>query len=91
MQSRFKPSLSSRASARTLIVACMPAAALAMVAHTPALGSVFAPAANPDLTADDKAGASTNAPPAHIPGTNNSGNATNGNWPPVYPLAGLRG
>ena len=91
MRVTFKPSLASRASARSLIVACMPAAAIAFVANSPALGSAFDQATNRDLTVNDNAGAETNVPPAQIPGTNNTGNATNHNWPPEYPLEGARG
>jgi uncharacterized RDD family membrane protein YckC len=91
MRATFKPSLSSRASARSLIVACMPAAAIAFVADSPALGSAFAHAADRDFTVADNAGASTNIPPTHIPSTNNTGNTTNRNWPPEYPVDGMRG
>jgi len=90
MRSCFKPSLASRASARSLIVACMPAAAIAFVAHSPALGAAFGPAPNRDLTEDDNASAGTNGPPTHVPGTNNSGSATNRDWPPEYPVDGFR-
>jgi len=61
MQTKLKPSISSRTSVRGLIVACMPAAALGIIANSPALGAVFSQPADQALTTDDKTGASTHA------------------------------
>jgi hypothetical protein len=63
MQIKPKPFISSRTSVRSLIVACMPAAALGVIANSPALGAVFNPSSNQGLTTDDNAstnGANTN-------------------------------
>ena len=84
MRAEFKPSISSRTSVRGLIVACMPAAALGVIANSPALGAVFHPLANQGLTADDNAAASTNAP-----GTNRPGNTTNNDGQVI--IQGVRG
>ncbi len=45
MRTKLKPSNSSRTSVRSLIVACLPAAAVGIVANSPALGAVFDPIA----------------------------------------------
>ena len=60
MRAMLKPSISSRTSVRSLIVACLPAAALGVAANSPVLGAVFSQPANQGLTTDDHAG--TNAP-----------------------------
>jgi hypothetical protein len=72
MRTKFKPSTSSRTSVRGLIVACMPAAALGVIANSPALGAVFNAPANQGLTMDDNAAASTNSAGTHAPSTNSS-------------------
>jgi hypothetical protein len=89
MRAKLKPSISSRTSVRSLIVACMPAAALGVIANSPVLGAVFNPLANQGLTTDDNASASTNGPAPHAPSTNSSSRGTNKDLPQVW--AGLRG
>jgi hypothetical protein len=85
MRPRIKPSIASRTSVRGLIAACMPAAALGILANSPALGAVFHPLANQGLTVDDKAAASTNAP-----GTNGMGNTNSDGQVPIS-IQGVRG
>jgi hypothetical protein len=82
MKSNYKPSLSNRASVRSLIVACLPAAAVAFVANSTVLGAVFGECTGHDLTVDDNHGAATNCP-----STNSSGINTN----IEMPLSGIRG
>ena len=72
MRTKLKPSISSRTSVRGLIVACMPAAALGIIANSPALGAVFSQPAVQALTTDDKTGASTNGASTHATSTNSS-------------------
>ncbi len=62
MRTKLKTSVSSRTSVRGLIVACMPAAAIGVIANSPVLGAVFNPLANQDLAVDDKAAASPSTP-----------------------------
>ena len=90
MKSNFKTSISSRASVRSLIVACLPSAALVMAANPPALGAAIDSATNHDLTVDDNTGASTNVPTTNGPGTNTSGAGTN-HLPTIHACAGERG
>jgi hypothetical protein len=89
MRTKLKPSISSRTSVRGLIVACMPAAALGIIANSPVLGAVFNQPANQGLTTDDNAGASTNGASAHAPHTNSGSAGTNSDVPQVW--AGIRG
>jgi hypothetical protein len=77
MRAKLKPSISSRTSFRSLIAACLPAAALGVIANSPALGAVFNPSSNQGLTADDNAAASTNGAATHFTSTNNSSAGTN--------------
>jgi len=77
MLTKFKPSTSSRTSVRGLIIACMPAAVLGVIANSPALGAVFNPSSNQGLTADDNAAASTNGAGTHYTSTNSSSADTN--------------
>ena len=70
MKSNFKPSIASRASVRSLIVSCLPAAAVALVANSPALGAAFQEPANHGLTVDDNTAASTNGTSTNAAGTN---------------------
>jgi len=72
MRHKLNPSIASRTSVRGLIIACMPAAALGVIANSPALGAVFNSPANQGLTADDNTAASTNGPGTHTPSTNSS-------------------
>jgi hypothetical protein len=74
-------SMASRATVRSLIVACLPAAAAGLVAGSPALGAALSQASHHGLTVDDNNGAATNSP-----GTNSSGIDTND----MMPLAGAR-
>lgn len=93
MRTNFKPSVSSRASVRSLVVACLPAAAIAFVANSPALGAAISSATNHDLTVDDNTGTGTNGPATNDPSTNdgsaNDGSATNP--PPPICVTGMRG
>jgi len=89
MRTKFKPSTSSRTSVRGLIVACMPSAALGVIANSPALGAVFNPPANQGLTVEDNAAASTNSASHHAPSTNSGSAGTNRDVPQVW--AGIRG
>jgi hypothetical protein len=84
VKSNYKSSISSRASVRSLIVACLPAAAVAFVANSPALGAAFNEGANHGLILDDNKGASTNGS-----STNASGSNTNDDHK-VYPCFGIR-
>ena len=86
MRTKLKPSISSRTSARSLIIACMPAAALGVIANSPALGAVFNPLANRGLSVDDNSGASTNGASHHAPSTNSGSVVTN-----EIDIAGQRG
>ena len=70
MKSNFKPSVSSRASVRSLIVSCLSAAAVALAANSPALGAAFHEPANRGLTVDDNTAASTNASSTNAASTN---------------------
>ncbi len=85
-RTKMKPSISSRASVRSLIVACMPAAALAVIANSPALGAVFGESANQGLTVADKTAANPKAP-----STNGIGNTTNNNFQVPITTQGVRG
>ncbi len=89
MKSNQKPSIASRTSVRSLIVAFMPAAAVGLVASSPAVGAVFGEGANHGLTVDDNA-ASTNVPATNGAVTN-SGSATNPPPQPIDVVDGLRG
>jgi hypothetical protein len=90
MRTKFKPSISSRTSVRGLIIACMPAAALGVIANSPALGAVFNPSSNQGLTGDDNAAASTNGASHHAPSTNSTDTPHFDNDVPTV-TAGLRG
>ena len=70
MRTKLKSSVSSRTSVRGLIVACLPAAALGVIANSPVLGAVFSQLANQGLTTDDHAG--TNGASTHAPSTNST-------------------
>jgi hypothetical protein len=63
----------------------MPAAAVAFVANSPALGAVFNDGANQGMTVNDNKGVSTNGP-----STNGVGSNTNGDRGEL-PMAGIRG
>jgi hypothetical protein len=89
MQTKSKPSITSRTSVRSLIIACMPAAALGVAANSPVLGAVFNPPANQGLTVDDNAAASTNGASTHAPSTNSSSAGTNNDVPQGW--SGMRG
>ena len=86
MRPRTKPSLSSRTSVRGLIVACLPATVLGVVANSPALGAVFNQPANQCPTVVDKAAASPEAP-----STNRIGNTTNNSEQVPICIHGVRG
>ena len=91
MKSNFKPSISSRASIRSLIVASLPATVLAYAANCPALEAAINSATNHDLTVDDNLNPATNAPTTNGASTNRSGASTNGDRPINYPISGIRG
>jgi hypothetical protein len=84
MRSNHKPTIVSRASVRSLIVACLPAAAVAFVANSPAVGAVFSPSADQGLTVDDNSATNSKG---HS--TNSSGTNTNGDMPEI--MNGIRG
>ncbi len=86
MRTKLKSSISSRTSVRGLIVACMPAAALGIIANSPVFCAVFNQPANQGLTTDDNA--STNGSSTHAPATNSSA-GTNIDVPQVW--SGIRG
>ena len=88
MRTNFKSSISSRASVRSLIIACMPAGVIAFAANSPALGAAFDTATNHDVAVDDNTGTGTNGPAANGPSTNSSGNSTNHDI--IYCCAGIR-
>jgi hypothetical protein len=71
MNAGYKPSISSRASVRSLVVACMPAAAVGLLANSPALGAAFIQV-DQGLAVNDNNGASTNGS-----STNGSARTTN--------------
>ncbi len=89
MKLNFKPSVSSRATVRSLIVACLPTAAVGLVAGSPAVGAVFSEGANHGFTVDDNA-VSTNAPATNGAGTNIP-SATNPPPPMGTGIGGMRG
>jgi hypothetical protein len=86
MKPSYKASISSRASVKSLIVACMPAAAVAFLANSPALSASLSAPAHQGLTVDDNAVAST-----HSPTTNHAGKAGDGGTNFTMPTEGLRG
>ena len=86
MRRRIKPSISSRTSVRSLIVACMPATVLGVVANSPALGAIFNQPASQCPAVVDKAVASLKAP-----STNRIGNTTNNNEQVPICIQGIRG
>jgi hypothetical protein len=88
MRPNSKPSIASRATVRSLIVACLPAAAVGFVASSPAVGAVFGEGANHGLTVDDNA-VSTNVPATNGAGTNSTGNRTN-NDQTIESIEGIR-
>ncbi len=83
MKSNYKSSVASRATVRSLVVAFMPAAAVGLVASSPAVVAEFGESANHGLTVDDNA-ATTNGP-----STNGTGVFTNINSQKA--VAGIRG
>ena len=89
MRTKMKTSISSRTSVRGLIIACLPAAALGVIANSPVLGAVFDPVANRGLTTDDNAAAITNGASSHAPSTNSSSAGTTNDVPQVW--NGIRG
>jgi len=72
MKYNRKSSIASRVSVRSLVVVCMPVAALTMAANSPVPGAVFSQPASQDLTTEDNAGVSTNGASTHAPSTNSS-------------------
>jgi hypothetical protein len=62
LRTKSKPSISSRTSVRGLIIACLPAAALGVVADSPVLGAAFNQPADQGFTVDNNPGARTNIP-----------------------------
>jgi hypothetical protein len=86
MKSNYKPSISSRTSVRSLIVACLPGAGLAFVANSPALGAAFAASTNRGLTVDGNNDAGTNTPT-----TNHAGKPGDINTNGIQAIAGIRG
>jgi hypothetical protein len=83
---RHKPSLSSKASVKSLIVACMPAAAVAFLANSPALSAAFSEPAHQGLAVDDNTVANTNSSP-----TNHAGKAGDVDTNGIRAIAGQRG
>jgi len=82
----MKPSIASRTSVRGLIITCLPAAAMGVIANSPALGAVFNSPANQGLTIDDNTAASTNAS-----GTNGIGTTNNSGEHVPIGMHGIRG
>jgi hypothetical protein len=82
MESNYKASIASRASVRSLIIAFMPATAVALVANSSSLGAAFIPS-DQGLTFNNNTAASTNGP-----STNGSPANTNRD---ILPCFGLRG